>query len=399
VSLLMDALRRAEEAKRLTSPGRPAAAAPGDLTLAPMEGVPGSPQGRPQRPPPPSADSAEPIAEPAPAGAARTLPAPPESESDLHEASQRTAARNVFAVKQGSDSRRALWLFLAAGTLTILGGGGYFWWQLQAMGSLLPPTAAVEPAAAAPLVVASPTPPAVTEPPPARVVEPPPAPSSAVVTPAQRLRREAVSAPPAQAAGVFRAGKRAPHDQILNRAWEDWQAQRLDDAQRGYEEVLRSDPRNADALLGLAAIAAHQGQLERAQDFYQRVLQADPTDVTAQAALINLRGTADAGQSESRLQTLLAGQPDAAALHHALGNLYARQSRWSQAQEAYFQAYARDPDNADYLFNVAVSLDHLRQHRLAAQYYQMALRAAAKRPGAFDRNAAEQRMLALQSGD
>ncbi len=188
-------------------------------------------------------------------------------------------------------------------------------------------------------------------------------------------------------------------DQTLNRAWEDWQAQRLDDAQRGYEEVLRSDNRNADALLGLAAIATRQGQLDRAQDFYQRVLQSDPADVTAQAALINLRGTSDAGQSESRLQTLLAGQPDAAALHHALGNLYARQSRWSQAQEAYFQAYARDPDNADYLFNVAVSLDHLRQQRLAAQYYQMALRAAEKRPGAFDRNAAEQRLLALQSGD
>jgi Tfp pilus assembly protein PilF len=38
-------------------------------------------------------------------------------------------------------------------------------------------------------------------------------------------------------------------------------------------------------------------------------------------------------------------------------------------------AYARDPDNADYLFNVAVSLDHLRQNKLAAQYYRMALNA------------------------
>jgi tetratricopeptide (TPR) repeat protein len=95
------------------------------------------------------------------------------------------------------------------------------------------------------------------------------------------------------------------------------------------------------------------------------VLESDPGDVTAQAALINLRGGGDAGQSESRLKTLLAGQPDSPALHFALGNLYARQGRWSEAQQAYFQAYALEPDNADYLFNVAVSLDHLRQNKLA----------------------------------
>jgi len=62
----------------------------------------------------------------------------------------------------------------------------------------------------------------------------------------------------------------------------------------------------------------------------------------------------------------------------------------------HFQAYAADPDNADYIFNVAVSLDHLRQSKLAAQYYRMALSAAATRHGTFDRQAVEQRILELQ---
>jgi hypothetical protein len=35
-----------------------------------------------------------------------------------------------------------------------------------------------------------------------------------------------------------------------------------------------------------------RARLERAQDFYLRVLEADPGDVTAQAALINLRAKA-----------------------------------------------------------------------------------------------------------
>jgi Flp pilus assembly protein TadD len=61
-----------------------------------------------------------------------------------------------------------------------------------------------------------------------------------------------------------------------------------------------------------------------------------------------------------------------------------------------FQAYALEPDNADLLFNLAVSLDHLRQHKLAVQYYRMALSAAETRRGAFDRNAAGKRILELQ---
>ena len=196
---------------------------------------------------------------------------------------------------------------------------------------------------------------------------------------------------------MFRASNsRARHDQTLNQAYEAWQANRLDDARRGYEQVLRSDAWNTDALLGLAAIAARQGQAERAQDLYLRVLEADPGDVTAQAALISLRSQSDTGQSESRLKTLLASQPDASALHFALGNLYARQGRWSEAQQAYFQAYALEPDNGDYLFNVAVSLDHLRQNKLAAQYYRMALSAAETRRSAFSADAAGKRILELQ---
>jgi tetratricopeptide (TPR) repeat protein len=120
--------------------------------------------------------------------------------------------------------------------------------------------------------------------------------------------------------GVFRpGGGREKQQQALDLAYQAWQADRLDDARHSYEQVLHSDARNADALLGLAAIAARQGQPERAHDLYQQVLESDPTDVTAQAALINLRGPSDAGQSESRLKTLLAGQSDSAAAHVCAG--------------------------------------------------------------------------------
>ena len=183
----------------------------------------------------------------------------------------------------------------------------------------------------------------------------------------------------------------------LERAYEALQADQLDEAQGQYARVLRNDRNNTDALLGLATIAVRQGKLEDALTWYQRVLEADPNEPTAQAALINLRGQNDPGIAESRLKTALASQPESAALHFALGNLYARQQRWSDAQQAYFTAFTREGNNADYIFNLAVSLDHLHQHKLAAQYYQMAVNTAQSvRSVSFDTTQARNRALELQ---
>ena len=124
----------------------------------------------------------------------------------------------------------------------------------------------------------------------------------------------------------------------------------------------------------------------------------NPNDPTAQAGVIQTRGQSDPAQSESRLKTALAGQPDSPALLFALGNLYAREQRWGEAQQAYFRAYSTEPDNADFIFNLAVSLDQLHQDRLAAQYYQMALNAAEAPGGShagFDRSQVRKRIQEL----
>jgi cytochrome c-type biogenesis protein CcmH/NrfG len=189
---------------------------------------------------------------------------------------------------------------------------------------------------------------------------------------------------------------RSKQNPTLDRAYEALLADNLIDARRDYEQVLRSDAKNTDALLGLATIAVRQGQVDHATNLYLRVLEADPKDVTAKAGLINLKGQSDPTLSESRLKTLLASQPDSATLNFALGNLQARQTRWSDAQQAYFRAHTAEPENADYLFNLAVSLDQLHQKKLAAQYYQSALNAAETRSAAFDKNQVRSRLLELR---
>jgi len=110
----------------------------------------------------------------------------------------------------------------------------------------------------------------------------------------------------------------------------------------------------------------------------------DPRDSHAAASLISLRGQLDPVASESRLKSLIASQPEAAHLHFSLGNQYAQQSRWAEAQAAYFKAYSVDPENADYAFNLAVSLDQLHQGKLAIEFYQRALAQTDKRAASFN---------------
>ena len=400
----MDALRRAEEAKRLADPSSrvEAAVSADEMALDPLESLPNPRPGQPPRfSRHPEAGPADPAADATPLPPGRDEPRFADAAS--RQAAGRAAARNVFAAKEAPRPRASLWLVLGLVGVAMLGIVGYFWWQLQSVGGSSiarpapPPALATQPVLPATLGVAAPPPlPALA--PEATPAQPRQAPrASAAASRADRPAREAASIPHGEAPGLFRPSHpRATAEQPLNQAYEALQADRPDEARRGYEQVLRSDSRNADALLGLAVIAARQGQLDRAQHLYRQVLEADPSDVTAQAALINLRGEGDAGHSESRLKTLLASQPDSPALHFALGNIYAFQGRWSEAQQVYFKAYAVEPDNADYIFNVAVSLDHLRQNKLAAQYYRMALAAAQTRNSAFDKDAAGKRILELQ---
>ena len=165
-------------------------------------------------------------------------------------------------------------------------------------------------------------------------------------------------------------------------------------AKQQYQKVLQQEPNNRDALLGLAALALNQRQAEQAGAFYGKLLELDPGDPEAIAGLTSLQ-QGEPVQSESRLKKALNQHPQAGALLFALGNLYAQQSRWTDAQQTYFRAYASAPNNADYAFNLAVSLDKLNQGRLAKEYYQRALLIGQNGAANFNRSAVQKRISEL----
>lgn len=179
----------------------------------------------------------------------------------------------------------------------------------------------------------------------------------------------------------------------LQQAYRAYQQGDDGQAMQAYKKVLQQEPRNRDAMLGLAAVSLRQGNQQEAVSQYLQLLEADPNDPDASAALIGLQ-MADPTQSESRLKKILQQHPQSASLHFMLGNVYARQERWPDAQQSYFRAYTAAPNNADYMFNLAVSLDRLGQPKLALEYYQRAL--ASGQNHSFDSVATQTRARQLQ---
>jgi len=167
-------------------------------------------------------------------------------------------------------------------------------------------------------------------------------------------------------------------------------------ARQQYDLALLQDPNNRDALLGSAAVALREHDGKQASAYYLRLLELDPNDPEALAGMAELRA-GDLQTSEIKLRGLARQHPESGPVQFALGNLYARQGRWAEAQQSYFRAFSAIPDNADYAFNLGVGLDRMNQPRLAANYYRRALELAqAVQPG-FNIDAVRKRLQVLET--
>jgi Flp pilus assembly protein TadD len=435
MSLLMEALKKAERAKQAVEEqeAQPATAGGGEVQASPddpavsmaadggIESAESTASGaaapardpRQKRPDFPrleleSIDDKEFELDPVKPRAPRIAAAPDAATEERSRAAARTVFDAKHSVAAGRNSRAGL-VIGAIAVLAAIGGGGYLWMQTQATSTnfaspqqtagtvMRPPAAAQAPAAPAP-IAASPLP---AQPGGATAAsgdagttagsrggaEPaPPAIAARGTGRTTAPKAASIAAAAAERAGsaVRISAPATSTDPALEQAYAAYLDNDLAGARTRYQSVLARDPDNHDVLLGLAAIATRERRLDEAESLYLRILQLDPTDAYAQTGLITIRSQADPLASESRLKTLIANQPDAAYLHSALGNLHAKQARWSEAQQEYFRAFSLDAASADYCYNLAVSLDQMRQTQLARSHYERALALSASRPASFD---------------
>lgn len=269
----------------------------------------------------------------------------------------------------------------------------------------LPETANAAPAASTPEVPAATPPPTEVAAALQQVADlpdaaPPPAPASAPAPTAAVERSRPATLPQEieMRNGDLRIARSTDHAAVarreLTRGYAAFEAGDLAGARQAYSAVLRTLPGQRDALLGLGAVALAENRLTEAHVHYSAVLAAAPDHPVATAAMFLIEGGRGTVATEAKLKLLLDRGLDAPYLQFALGNLYAREQRWGDAQQAYFQAFRAQPRNADYAFNLAVSLDRLGQRRAALDYYRQA--EALQGPNtAFDGAAVAARIAAL----
>jgi tetratricopeptide (TPR) repeat protein len=398
VSLLLDALKRAEQEKLARQGQEPHAAAP--EPAAPPAAAP-APRPKLELEPPEASQASAPIS----AAAKR----------------EREGAKAVFAAKQPeaapspSGSRKVV-ISVVAGALAVLAGGSaYVWYEINktpgqmARGPIAaaprPVTPAAEPQAGGAAPAAPATPAGSDAVPPVAVLKPEsPATTPARERPQPKAAEQLVMNLLNQSAGAkpappLKLSRTIDAPRVSPQVAQGYDALKRGDpaaARKSYEAALAADPSNLDAHLGLATAAARTGDRDTASRHYRRALALDPKNPSAVAGLAALADLSRPEGLEEQLRADITRYPQSPALHFTLGNLYASQSRWNEAQAAYFEAYRLDPDSADLAYNLAVSLDQLGQSRPAADFYARALAASQKQAAQFDKGQVSRRIAELK---
>jgi tetratricopeptide (TPR) repeat protein len=396
MSLLHDALKKAERAKEEAQ--RPAKRA--ELSSVPLEIV-----GEPEPP-----RDASPLAlEPEPTREVSGAPEPQPGDF--------AATASIEEELREPNPNRPFHVALGALGIAVLAAVGYFWYQLRPAPAIIPshtalpiaaPTAAMDPPASTgkALLPGLPDPVAASAPqsePAQAPTAPSPVPSTQQRAPSPAKAAARPAPPVAEGAAEPQESPRTPsvaraaviHPRVQS-GYAAYQAGDFAAASADYEQALREDAGNRDALLGLAALEIRAQRYEHAEARYRRVLQSDPRDPYAHAGLLALRAErVDPVQAESRVKTMLAADAEAGVLYFTLGNQHARQGRWDEARLAYSKAQAADAGNPDFAFNLAVSLDQLHQPAAALEHYHRALDLASTRTAHFALESARQRVRQL----
>ena len=198
---------------------------------------------------------------------------------------------------------------------------------------------------------------------------------------------------------IVHTEKQDPVSTLILEAYNQFHHENYKQANNLYNQVILREPKNRDALLGLSAIAIKQQRYEFARQKYQYLLRLNPKDSFAIAGISSIKNDIDPQLNESQIKFMLKEKPDAAHLYFALGSLHSSQNKWPEAQSAYFSAWSAENKNADYAYNLAVSLDHLDKRSRALDFYKLSLKLKQASNGNFDTENTLKRILTLKENN
>ena len=431
MSLLMDALRRAESSEDKEREGIPAAGTdtPADadkqeLKLEPAVDSPATPAAAPATLTHSEIDEmlelesgnhdSSPVCEASPDPAAKSAENPqlmPLAEPD-DEDTEGPASSPQSASSRGYYKSTAWFLSGLASVVVIV--GGYYLWHIRQPGenTLITASADFSIPAYDGLLKETPAkgqvkpaePQAANNEPVAKIAAPAPAVKRKTPPPAnhgEANRTVAKKVPTQQDIKIHKTKRTDSIQTVLQQAYVNYKGKKYSQADKLYRQVLKRYPHNRDALLGLAAISMMRGDYVTARRSYERILKSNPSDTNARLGLQSILGSEDPIARISQLKILIDKHPRNAQLHFSVANQYAQLGQWTEAQQSYFEAVRLAPEQGDYSYNLAISLDQLGLGAQALEYYRKSQRLTANDTSLLDRQQLDTRIRQLQatSGD
>ena len=181
---------------------------------------------------------------------------------------------------------------------------------------------------------------------------------------------------------------------LLQTALKHHQAGRLEDARKLYEQILRAQPKNHDALHLLGLVVAATGDTERGVRVVRQAVALFPR---FPGALHNLAGLLLGCQRPAEALTYcdkaIALQPNYAEAFNSRGNALHSLARDEEALLSYDRAIALQPSFAEAFNNRGVALQSLKRDEEALASFAQALALSPDNPGVLNNLAAVLRGL------
>lgn len=143
-----------------------------------------------------------------------------------------------------------------------------------------------------------------------------------------------------------------------------------------YKNILSTEPRNEDALFGLAATYHRLGMETQARPYYASLLKINPNHREALNNFLVLVSGESPADALPELERLALRNPDFSPIPAQIAILYDKLGYPDQARESMLRAIDLAPENLTYKYNLAIMLDRQKHYADAVALYRVLIQAA-----------------------
>ncbi len=162
----------------------------------------------------------------------------------------------------------------------------------------------------------------------------------------------------------------------LNKAFTELSGGDSEKAIEVYKNILSTEPKNQDALFGLASLYHRQGQLDKARGYYATLLKNNPNHRDGLNNFLALVSDESPQEALAELVRLEQRNPDFSPIPAQQALVLNKLGYTAEARSKMLRAIELNPDNLTYKYNLAIMLDSQGNYAEASDLYRLLINAS-----------------------